>query len=362
MAEPTLESLKAYGGKMAPNIMGQLYKELRLQADGIQVLQNIKSNYVMPRLRIAKGMKPYTGVFAAAGGQWKYSDRELIVKRSQRDLELDPEKYRGSYYELYQSGSTGNNSNLRAQIPFEAFAFAEFQKENAQEVVEMLYHGLGVDAFTTWASGSTYAAGDLVKFTISINGTNEVNYFKCLATTTAAQSPTTHPAKWENINNLAIAKGFGKMFAEAVSDEGFNQIATTGAINSTDAYDQFTEVYRLQSELVKKQNLVIYTSQNNYESLLDAIEEKTKNFQLVNNIMYLPKTDNKVMVKPVSWLAGSGRIICTPMNNLTLGTDQLSDLNKMKTIEKHYTLEVSMTCMLGTQISDLDVITINEVV
>jgi len=360
MANPTLTALEAYAGKHAPQIMGQLYKELRLQADGIQVLQNIKSGYIMPRLRIGKGLKPYTGEFASADDQFKYTDRKMTVDRAQRDLLLDPEKYRTSYLEQYVSGSSGTNANKQGQIPFAAFAFGEFAKENAQELVELLYHGLGTAAFATWLTGSTYAAGDLVNFSLTINGKSETNYFKCLATTSTGQSPTTHPAKWLNVNNLAITKGFGKILADAVANEGFNQIATTGAITAADAYDQFTEVYRLQDEKVKGQNLVIYSAVNNYEYLLDAIEEKTKNFQLVNNIMYLPKTDNKVMVKPVSWLSGSNRLICTPMNNLVLGTDQLSDMNTLTTIPQHYKLEVSLSCLLGTQISDLDVLTVNE--
>ena len=59
-------------------------------------------------------------------------------------------------------------------------------------------------------------------------------------------------------------------------------------------------------------------------------------------------------------MAGSSKLICTPTSNLILGTDQLSDLNSLTAIPKHYTLESSLSFLIGTQIKDLDVLTMNE--
>jgi len=360
---PNLLALVAYAGKYQPTLLGQLYKELALAAEGIRVIPGVKNKLIMPRLRIGKGLKPYTGTFASAPDQLKYSDRTLEVARAQRDLSIDPEKYRTSYLSFLDTSvaSAGSNANKERQIPFAQFMWQEFMKENAEEIVEALYFGEGVDAFAAFNAGSTYAVGNLVKFAISVGGVTEMNYWKCTAITTAGQSPTTHPAKWQNVNHLAIFKGYKSIIASAIATEGFDQIASTGALTVADAYDQFTEVYRLQIEQVKKGKTVIMCSQNSYETLLDSIEENsTKNYELINGIAYLPKTNNNCMIKPVSWLAGSNRLICTPANNLVVGTDQLSDMNQLTNIPQHYHLETSLSFLMGTQIADLDVLTIND--
>ena len=362
MSNPTLTALTAYAGKYAPQLLGQLYRELNLNADGIRVIPGVKNKMIMPRVRIGRGLKPYTGVFASSDNQLKYSDRTLEVARAQRDLEIDPEKYRTTYLSQYIDATSGSNANKPAQIPFAQFMWGEYMKENAQEIVDLLYFGKGKDAFAAYNAGTAYAIGNLITFGVSINGATETQYFRALGTTTAGQTPLTHPAKWDRVDYLAIVKGFGAMLSDAITNEGFSQIANTGAITGTDAYNQFTAVWRLQSEQVKDSGAVVYCSRNSYELLMDSIETNVKKyFEQVDGISYLPKTDRKCIIKPVNWMAGSGRLICTPMNNLVVGTDQLSDLNTMTSIPKHYTLETSLSFLFGTQIADLDVVTINEV-
>ncbi len=361
MANPTLDALTAYAGTHEKKLMGQLYKELMLQAEGIMVMPGIKGKHKLPRLRVGRGLKPYTGKFASADDQFKYSDREIEVERAQRDLEIDPEKYRLTYLAQYQTASAGSNANKEGQIPFAPYTWGEFMKENASEVVDLLYWGRGKAAFASFNPASTYSVGALVKISLTIGGKAEDNYFRCKTATSAGESPITHPAKWENVNYLAITKGFRPRITEAISNEGFDQIVSTGAITSADAYSQFTAVFRGQDEIVKRQGAVIYCAQNSYEKLLDSIETTvTKNFELINNIAFLPKTDNKCRIQPVSWMAGSNALLCTPANNFRLGTDQLDDMNKLTNIPQHYTLETSLSFLIGTQIADLDVLVIND--
>lgn len=49
-----------------------------------------------------------------------------------------------------------------------------------------------------WATGSTYAIGDRVYFA-SGGGDYRGDFWECAASTTAGQSPSTHPAKWARV-------------------------------------------------------------------------------------------------------------------------------------------------------------------
>lgn len=353
-------ALHAYAGKYAKELMSKFYKELKLEAEGIKVIPGVKNKITMPRLAVGRGLKPYTGIFASMNNQLKYSDRELGVERVQRDLSIDPEKYRTTYLSENQTGSAGSNADKESQIPFAKFTFEKVMEENAEEVVDMLYWGVGKEAFLAFDAGTAYAAGDLVKFNATVNGTAETQYFKCIVDTNAGESPATHEAKWDWAGNLAIAKGYNVKIQEAITDEGFNQIADTGAINKDDAYDQFLEVFRILPERLRKKGVTMYCSANSKDDLLDAIENKvTKNYELIDGILYLPKTDQKCKIQTVEWLGGSDRLLCTMPGNFVLGTDQLSDMNKLTSIPKHYDLEYSLSFLIGLQIADLDVLAMN---
>lgn len=358
MAEltPDVSALSLYAGTRQNELMGKLYKALNLQGDGITVMQDVRSKTLLPRIAIGKGLKPATRKFVARDGDFKYSDRSIVVEMAQRDVLIDPDKYRSTYLNEYVAASMGTNSNLASQIPFEAFTWGEFMKENAQEVVEMLYHGKGKAAFTAYNTANTYAVGALVTTTID----TELRYFRAVASVSANQTPVTNPEKWESVDNLAIIKGWGQIIQDEIS-AGFSQVVATGAVNATNAYAKFTQVFRAQREQVKASGALIYCSYNQYENLVDNYEDVVKkNFSETDKISVLPKTDGKCLIKPVSWLSGSNRLICTPANNLVLATDQLSDMNRLKTIEDMYALKVSLTFLVGLNFKDLDVLVVND--
>lgn len=357
MPNPDLQALSAYSGKYEQALMAKMYKELNLAADGVQVIPGVKSQLTLTRLIVGKGIKPYTGKFVSTDGQLKYAERKLSVEKAQRDIEIEPEKYRTTWMAEQRPGT---QDAANKAIPFSQFTWETIMKENAEEVVEMLYFGKGKTAFAAYNAATVYNPGDLISFN-NVNAQSETQYYKCIAVTVAGQSPTTNPEKWEWAGNLAVTKGFNGVIADAIANDGFDQIANTGAIDPASAYGQFTAVWRKQREQIKQKGANIYCSVNSMEALLDDYENKIKkNFDETNGIIYLAKTNGKCAIKPVSWLSGSDRLICTPNNNLVLGTDALSDLNGIQNIIKHYTVESSMSFVIGAQIRDLDALTIND--
>ena len=357
MANPDLSALDAYSGDYSTDLIGEMYDALKLLAEGITVVPNVKSKKTMHKLLVAKGAKPFTGKFVSKDGDIKFKPRKLEVEKVQRDLEIMPDKYRDTWMEQMRGpGEDSKNYN----IPFAEFMWNAVLQELAQEInLETLYHGQGVDEFDAWDGGTAYAVGDLVTFTQD----SELRYWICVTATAAGQSPTTHAAKWEWAGGRAIAPGFGKIIADEVLAGNLTEVAT-GPIDATNAYDQFTAMFRKHTPVVRKGvygKVFTYCAMDGYESLMDNYEDKVKkNFEEVDGITYLPKTDRVNIIKPVSWLNGSGRLITTLNGNLQAGTDLLSDMNVINNILTHYTIQSSISFMFGTQIKDLAAIRVND--
>ncbi|MNF00557.1 hypothetical protein D3C80_1994010 [compost metagenome] len=56
----------------------------------------------------------------------------------------------------------------------------------------------------------------------------------------------------------------------------------------------------------------------------------------------------------------SSRLITTPKENLLLGCDLLSDLNKINTVPALWTMQVGIAFGIGFQIRDLEAIKVND--
>jgi len=353
---PDLSLLAAYPGEYRDALISELYNSLRLEQEGITVIPGVKNKLNLHKLLIADGLKPYTGTFKAKK-DLAYEPRVLEVEKVQRDFEIEPSLYLPTFM-AQKRGAGENTENMN--IPFAEFMWNAYMQRMGTELnLQTVYHGKGKAAFAAFDAGDTYAVGELVKFTQD----GEVRYFECVAATAAGQSPDTHAAKWKYAGAKAITKGLGGYIADAITDGDLTAVAT-GVVDGSNAYAKNMALYRSHDESVKmgqSGQVLIYQSMTDYEYLMDDYEDKvSKNFEIVDGITYLAKTERRCGIKPVSWLQGSRRLISTVAGNLVAGTDQLSDMNVIKAIEKHYTLETSTSFVIGFQIQDLAVLRVSN--
>jgi hypothetical protein len=350
---PKLTGLAAYAGDFQDKLLTQLYVLLELEAAGITVINGLKGKLTLHKLLVAAGLKPYTGVFKSKD-DLDFEPRILEVTKAQRDLSIEPSRYLQTFMEK-RRGKGENAKNMT--IPFADVMWEAVIAEIAQEVVQgTIFHGKGQAAFAAYNAGTSYTVGALMKYTQD----GELRYFECVGATTAGQTPDTHPLKWKWAGAKALAVGFSGLL-DAEETKGTVVPVSTGAITSTDAYPQFTAVWRKLPEAVRMKGGFLYCSQNSYEALLDSYEEKVKkNFEESNGIIYLAKTEKKAILKPVNWLSGSGRIIASQAGNFWMGTDQTNDMNIIKVMEQMYTLDAGVTFMIGMQIADPLALTTND--
>ena len=94
---------------------------------------------------------------------------------------------------------------------------------------------------------------------------------------------------------------------------------------------------------------------------MDDFENRvSKYFETIDGITYLAKTDRKCIVQPQVWLGNSGKLIASKENNLVFATDQLSDMNEIRTVPAMYSINAGITFLMGLNYQDEQVLRIND--
>jgi len=353
---PDITALAAYAGLYEKQLFSTLVNELDAVTD-LTLIQDVKNKLNMTKLRAGNGARPYSVGTTARAGDLAYTGRVLEVTQGKRDLEVEPLKYRSTWMsEVMRPGVNPDD------MPFAAYVWAQVMKELAAEINDKtVYFGFDKATAAAYAGGTAYAVGDYMIYTAA-DGFDD--YWKCISATTAGQTPVTHPAKWLQVNAEAISVGFGVRLAAAITAGLPIAPVATGALTNTTAYDQFTSVWRALPIAYRKAGATIFAGWNSTDLLADDFETRVTKYTETDPAtgkVYLSKTNRKCQIIPATWMGSSGRLICTPKENMLIGTDRISDLNKINTFQKLRTMEAGIDFVIGTQIRDLSALVVNNV-
>ncbi|RVU01099.1 hypothetical protein EOD41_10825 [Mucilaginibacter limnophilus] len=357
---PVLSALAAYGGEYEKKLFGKLYRGLTA-AKQLTLVEDVKNKVTLTGLRIGNGAKPGTGVFKPKGDDIIFEPRVLEVQEFQRDIQIFPKDFRTSF----MAAMRGRGENAKnKKVPFVDYIWDQVVAQIGSEINRRaIYFGVGKEAFTTFDAGATYAIGDRVKIA---HADGEIEYFRCKAATTAGQTPYTHPAKWVNNNVEAICEGFGPKIVAGINAGDINPVTTGAITTSSGAYAQFKKMWRAQDEEIRDNDQILcptFCSFTDYDLLVDDHEEKVGKYTDVDpetGLRFLKGTDRRNPIIPALWLGGARRLINVPTAEMLVGTDLLSDMNNINTIEQMYHLDAGITGLIGTQIRDLSKLRVSD--
>lgn len=350
--DPDISALAAYGGEFERALFSTLVNTLDALND-LTLISNIKNKLNLTKLTVASGARPYSSTFQAKGDDLKYTPRVLEVAMGKRDLSIEPYLYRPTW--MSQVMRPGVNPD---DIPFAQYVWNQVLTQLASEINNRtIYFGVDKADAAAYDNTKAYAKGDMMIYT----GANGIpDYFRAVAATTAGDTPVSAAAKWEEINAESICIGFAKRIADAVTNDELTQVAT-GAIAAGTAYAQFTDVWRKLPVAYRKRGANIYASFDNVDLLIDDFEDKVGKFtERDTSIITLPKTGGMCKIIRATWMGDSGRLICTPAQNMLIGTDLASDMNRIRTKEELRYLDAGIDFVLGTQVRDLDAMVVND--
>jgi len=308
MADPIVSGLSAYGGKMRNEIIGQVFRKLEDQ--GVTILTDVKGETKFPKLSIAKGLKPYTGTHSPADVM-TLTDRALSPKLAQFDFLIEPLKLHGKWF-----GDMQAKNAVDAKLPFEAFAMQSVVDKIVDELV----------ASTLGFGDTAYVGAD---------------------------------------NAIKVCDGFLKRVIQLIA--GGKAAITTGAISGSNAVTKLELLYTTGMNANQQWYNKPVTQYVSHATFLNYIthyrtlfSNDPANWSANRGEVYLNISAGKCKVKPVDWLGTSGRVIMAPVENMLVGTDAISDLNKVKIVDDVYTQKCGVTFVIDTQIIDKDAVWYNE--
>lgn len=352
---PDLSALSAYAGSYEKKLFSTLVNELDA-IKHITVIPDVKNKLNLTKLTVAAGARPYTVGTTSRAADLAYSGRVLEVTQGKRDLEIEPLLYRPTWQSLVMA--PGVNP---MDIPFAGYVWNQVMKGLAAEINNStVFFGFDKSTATAYSGAATYSATtpDYITFTAA-DGIDD--YWKCIVATSAGQSPTTHPAKWQKVNAEAIAVGLAKRIAIAVAASELSPVAT-GAITSSNAVAKIEQMAQAMPVAYRNIGFNVYVSYDIFDKYQIDYRDKFKKYVEMNEAgqIYVDTFARRVELIPCTWMGASQRVICSPKENLLLGTDRISDLNKINTFQKLRTLEAGIDFVIGTQIRDTDAMRVND--
>lgn len=353
-ASPDISALAAYSGKYAKQLYRRLVTGMKVFND-ITPMFNVKHQVNLHKLTVNGGPMPYTGVEEYNSDDIQLSGQVITVEDWQRDISIEPKKYRTTYLGEERGRGEGAN-NMR--IPFAQFTLETVADENASAINnQTVWNGIGKAGFTAFDPAATYSVGAYVAFNTGV----KVHYFRVVTATAAGESPATHPAKFTNVNALAICLGLGTKIRTLRTNNELAHVEPTGSL-ATDAYAKFKAVYRGVPEVIRaNRKCYMYSSLSSFEALLDNFEGDISKYTDKDlKLVTLPTSNGNCILKPVSWMSGSDQLVCTPKENLIAATDLTSDLNSWRAIPKMYTVALGLTGVLGFGVQDPEAISTND--
>jgi hypothetical protein len=294
MATPDLSTLTASFVERGPSIFTKQLLSWNLRGQGVQVRTNVNAPQAMTKLSAVGNPRPYTAADALTTGP-KFSDRVLTAYQGKWDFDFDSEEFRNTYL--------ANDPGM----PFYEAAITHVSDAYLDQILA-----------NTLYLGSRSAAG-----------------------TTAA----------------AIADGWGKTIADLITATTITPVAT-GALSDTTAVAKFEQMVDNLPIWMREKGFMFYCSYATFDKFRRDYRTRY-GFTFDKNSEGVYKMDNmNAIIKPVSFMGTSARVIATVENNLVFGTDV--ERVQVAASMRRNIIEVRLMMPVGTQIQDLDAIVVND--
>jgi hypothetical protein len=301
---PDLSALAAYGGTYERALFSTLITGLDA-ANDMTLYPNIKSKITLTKLTVSPGIRPYSATFQPPVNDLAYSGRVFDVQLFKRDTQIEPLKYNSSWMSQVLRPGTDPKD-----IPFAQYVWEQVIKGISSELNGAIYLG-------TYNAAGTGAAD--------------------------------------------VVTGLGTLIAAEITGGNMAPV-TLGAITNVNATSKFETLMKSMPAAYRKAGFSIYCSYDQFDKYNEDYRLQFKRYTELNKdgTYTIDNTGGKVDIRPATWMGTSQRLIATPKENLLLGTDLLSDLNKINTKENIYTLDTGIVGKIGVQIRDLAAMRVSE--
>jgi hypothetical protein len=213
-----------------------------------------------------------------------------------------------------------------------------------------------------WASGTAYTFSSSVPTYRKFGANNDI--YRLLSTTSAGESPTTHPAKWSKVNDKVTHTGPLTIIKNEITAGNHTNVITTGTITDSNGLDKIELMYRGMTVAHRNAGGVVWVSPIDFACIMAQYRSEYPNFVSNNDgdaPVYIYASGKKWQIKQATWLGSSRRIIFDVMkSNLIVGTNLSSIPGITNYVPTLHGYDAVSKFMLGSEIADLEVLYTNE--
>lgn len=349
-----VDAIAKYGNKNAAALIGQVLNRLEIFNDMKVNRLASREGTLLPKFKAEAGQRPLnTNIEENGRKERSFGGRKLYVYDAMKLFKIIPEDLRTSYLsDMLAPGAL--------KIPFEQWVWEKEMEMLESEINDNSYLSDYAGDAAEWDAGTAYTYSATVP-TYKTFGDDE-SIYKLLSTTTAAQSPTTHPAKWEQVNSGVTCTGIGTIIADEVAATSL-PVTNTGAITASNALDKVELIVDSMTVAHRKKGGVIRVSPLVYAHYLKqekAVFPTALTQDMGDGKKYVYGQNKKWEIREASWMGISERIIATQFDNLVAGTNLTANPGLTKTVQTLHGYKSVAKWLIGFEIADLECLYVNE--
>lgn len=346
-----IDAIRGYAAKNEKQLIAQALNSLSIFND-LTVDRNLLTEKYLNKMTVQKGVRALNTTIEKEKSKRVFTRRKITPRFGMKIINVIPEELRQTFF------SEMLDPNAKREPMAQWMWLQEFAKI-ASEIEDNFYGASFHDDPSEFDGAATYSVGDLAYF-------NDIIY-RCISATSAGQSPLTHAAKWEDADNEVLFDGPGTLIANEITGANLSPV-TTGSFDHLSAYEAFKTQWDQIPEVHKNKKPTAYVSYDVAQDLATNVNKEFGSGQGIGNAdieegksFLLKNTGGRLTVKPCIWMKDSRRIIMTEKKNMVVGTNQVSDFNKIgKLVEHLHGYRSIVKFMLTFQIADLETLYVND--
>ena len=351
-----VEAITKWAGMYSKQFLAQMLNGLDIFQD-FQVDRMVsRQGKLLPKFTAQGGLRPLNlNVEENGGTERSWSGRKLLVYDAMKIFKIVPE-------ELIESFLSDMIAPGAKEIPFAQWVWQKEMDKLSAEINDNFWNADYAGNAAAWASGTAYTFSASVPTYVTF-GTDE-SIYKLLSTTTAGQSPTTTPSKWQQVNALAIVTGPGTIIKDEIAASNLSPVsAAAGSITSSNAMDKIEAMYNAMTVAHRSKGGEFRVSPDVYRKILlheRSVFPYEAGKDSADGKKYVWGSGKKWAFREVSSMGTSQRIVATTFENIQVGTNLRDTPGVTKTVETLHGYKAVSKFLLGSEIADLECLYVND--
>jgi hypothetical protein len=301
-SKPDVSKINKYAGKYRKKLLGELFLKSDISAT-MTVIKNVTAPRTFVSMKVKSGLRQLNTAIKSAKGGRDFTPETLIPRGAMKIIEVIPEEYRDTF--LSEDLSEDDKKE-----PFFGFMLKQEFRKASTEYLNAFYYAKYV-APIAFDVSKAYSIDEYALFKDVM--------CKCIGSTSAGETPYSHPSKWLDVDADVILDGPDTVLKTKIA-EGKIIPHATGSITGSNAVAALQTLFKAHSEPMRKTKMVVHHV--SFDVFEKYIEDHNNRYGTgANNPSKDIDTDKAIILKgsakrckiqPCDWMGDSQRVISCP--------------------------------------------------